>query len=365
MISFNNQPTNFVTNNEDFTINAYLRLLESVKTKFDTISYCDSFNCDNFILWRHDVDYSLQHALSLAKLEHQRGIHATYFINIHSEFYNALASDETKIIRNIRALGHDIGIHLDANYYKVDDISALERALEIELLIFEKILGSRPKAFSFHNPNATHLFYDAQYYAGLINCYSTYFKQEVNYVSDSNGYWRFQSIQGVLDSKEINKLQVLTHPGWWQEHPNYPRERIHKIVFQRAADTIRNYDEQLELDNRENLTYVPQNLMTLIKLELPISIILDFLFNQKLHEQIYLLFHDFIQTQNHETILPLVTHLSENEDTGHNELLHDILDQKNKLSELETFTRLSAKEKIYVIDKMSLVYLHFIQKTHC
>ena len=79
----------------------------------------------------------------------------------------------------------------------------------------------------------------------------------------------------------------------------------------------------------------------------------------------YLLFHDFIQTQNHETILPLVTHLFENEGTGHKELLHDILNQKNKLSELETFTLLPAKEKIYVIDKMSLVYLHFTQETHC
>lgn len=365
MISFKNKPKNFVTSNQDFTIKAYIKLLEIIKSKFDVITYRECCEKNKFILWRHDVDYSLQHAFSLAKLENQQGIHATYFINIHSDFYNALASDETEIIRKIKRLGHDIGIHLDASYYKVNGVSDLERALEIELQIFEKLLGSRPNVFSFHNPNETHLAFDAQQYAGLINCYSTFFKQEVDYVSDSNGYWRFKSIHDVLERQQSNKLQVLTHPGWWQEEPDHPRERILKISFQRAADTIRNYDNQLKLDNRENLTRVPRNLLSIIKLDSPISLRLDFLFHQKLYEQIYIIFYDFLLTQDSKTILQIALQLFESEESEYTGFLHAELNEKNKLSGLESFKGLSTEEKIYMLDKLSLVYFHFVQGQNC
>ena len=40
------------------------------------------------ILWRHDVDFSIHRASSLAKIENELGVKATYFLKLHSEFYN-------------------------------------------------------------------------------------------------------------------------------------------------------------------------------------------------------------------------------------------------------------------------------------
>lgn len=356
MISIDNKPINRSASNENFTVNAYIELLEQVKNKFKTILYADCFVTDSFILWRHDVDFSLNHALALARIEHQLGISATYFINIHSDFYNALAPDETEIIQTIKELGHDIGIHLDANYHDVKDTAALERALEVEILIFEKMFNSVPRAFSFHNPKATHLVYDKRYYAGLINCYSAYFKQDVDYVSDSNGYWRFKSIQDCLGNNEVKKLQVLTHPGWWQECVSYPRERVCNIVFRRAADTVRKYDRQLELDNRENLTRVPQNLMNIFKRSLPISAPVDVLFNQKMYDQIYTIFLDVIQSQDRQKILTLNAQMTDGEGKNYDEDFLKIFDFDNKVSKLEIFKNLSDEKKIDFIDKMSFIY---------
>ena len=47
----------------------------------------------------------------------------------------------------------------------------------------------------------------------MINAYAKYFKDNVEYCSDSNGYWRHQRLENFLNNKH-DKIQVLTHPVW-------------------------------------------------------------------------------------------------------------------------------------------------------
>ena len=44
-----------------------------------------------FVLWRHDVDHSLNRAYRLAEIEEEFGIKATYFIHIQSGFITCLS----------------------------------------------------------------------------------------------------------------------------------------------------------------------------------------------------------------------------------------------------------------------------------
>ena len=43
-----------------------------------------------FLILRHDVDFSLDYALQMAQKEAQNKIRSTYFILLHSPFYNPL-----------------------------------------------------------------------------------------------------------------------------------------------------------------------------------------------------------------------------------------------------------------------------------
>ncbi len=43
------------------------------------------------MLWRHDVDHSLNRAYRLAEIEEEFGIKATYFIHIQSGFITCLS----------------------------------------------------------------------------------------------------------------------------------------------------------------------------------------------------------------------------------------------------------------------------------
>ena len=54
---------------------------------YDVASSSDSSWSERSIL-RHDVDFSLNHALALAKIEAQEFVKAAYFVNQLSEFYN-------------------------------------------------------------------------------------------------------------------------------------------------------------------------------------------------------------------------------------------------------------------------------------
>lgn len=246
MISSENLPSNNNTNDEDFTLENYRELLKLAKFGWAILDYKNIDWGQKFILWRHDIDYSLNCSLKLAKIEYEEGVKATYFVNPHSEFYNLAEVTQHNIIKEILSLGHDLGLHFDAGFHDVKSESDLNNIIAMEAAYLKDSFGVMPSAFSFHNPVSENLECEEDEYAGLKNCYSQRFKNDVSYCSDSNGYWRFRRLSEVLKKREDIRLQVLTHPGWWQEKPAPPRQRIFRSAYGRAAATMQMYDQRME-----------------------------------------------------------------------------------------------------------------------
>ena len=252
MISSDNLALNNSTNDEDFTYSNYRELLKMAKSGW---KICDYRNIDwgeKFIVWRHDVDYSLNCSLKLAKVEQEVGVKATYFINPHSEFYNIAELSQHRMMKEILSYGHDLGLHFDAAFHEIKSEKDLHILVAKESSYLESLFGVKPIAFSFHNPVSENLASEADEYGGLKNCYSKRFKGEVGYCSDSNGYWRFRRLYEVLKERNDARLQVLTHPGWWQDEPAPPRQRIFRIAYGRAVATMDLYDRGLDHHRRIN-----------------------------------------------------------------------------------------------------------------
>jgi hypothetical protein len=60
---------------------------------------------------RHDVDSRLESALEIARLEHDRGLRATYFVLHTAPYWN-----DTELVprlRRLQELGHEVGFHND------------------------------------------------------------------------------------------------------------------------------------------------------------------------------------------------------------------------------------------------------------
>jgi hypothetical protein len=239
---------------EDFTIDEYGKILRVAKTKFRFASFEDRHGADPTALWRHDVDFSPQRALALAKIEADIGVIATYFFQLSSRFYNVFEPEISSIIRQIGLLGHAIGLHFEAGAAGLSGDIDLESRLVFEAGVLERLVDMKVSSFSLHNPTTMSGFsMDKSEYYGLLNASHSGLREEFAYCSDSNGVWRFRSLDAMVRDEQIVKLYALTHPEWWQVMPMTPRDRIQRCIDGRALFGANYYDALLSVNDRPNI----------------------------------------------------------------------------------------------------------------
>lgn len=240
---------------KDFTEENYRKLIKLAKQQYEFIFYTDLARDGKKLLWRHDLDFSVQRAFRLAQIEKEEGVCSTYFIHLHNEFYNLLEHDISQKVKKIKDMGHEIALHFDLSYYgNIKTLEQLEEYLYLEKRFIEDVFNINCKAFSFHNPDTfNYKVFNHMEIAGMINTYSSYLQDNYGYISDSNGYWRFERLQDVLVSQKYYNLHVLTHPGWWTSEPMSPRDRISRCIDGRAKAQHQRYDELLERMGRKNI----------------------------------------------------------------------------------------------------------------
>lgn len=184
------------------------------------------------------------------------GIKATYFIYPHSEGYNLYEHGLVETIKHIIALGHDIGLHVDMKFYKeVLNEYEYEKIAKREIADLEKLFHCKVKAVSFHNPEAAfgRKEYNFHSFAGCINAYAKEIFDEYKYISDSNGYWRFERLEDVLLSGNYKKLQLLLHPVWWCEQAKSPAKRIYDYFSNDAERRYKLYCNNITACDRANV----------------------------------------------------------------------------------------------------------------
>ena len=242
--------------NDAFTEAAYRALLEQARAKYRFLSFTAAATTEAGVLWRHDIDVSVHRALALARIEHDLGVRATYFVHLHSVFYNAFESAIAARLRAIAGLGHEIGVHFDPHFHGLapDRAADLSPAVAAEADAIASLTEARVVAVSFHDPDKHGgSVADEDEIAGLVSSYGRTIRARFGYCSDSNGHWRFASIDEELASGRHARLQVLTHPEWWVPKPMSPRDRIARAIDGRAAAIAAGYDATLAALGRENL----------------------------------------------------------------------------------------------------------------
>lgn len=250
---------------EDFTEENYQIILEQTLNRgyqFAEFDYGEMKSEGKIVLWRHDVDFSLNRAYRLAEIESKtgEGIKSTYFIHLQSSFYNVFEPGQYERIRKIIDLGHRIGLHFDHGFYTQGKMITDERDIEecalLEKELLEKYFEIDIKAVSFHNPEAANtLALRQDYYAGMVNAYSQMIFDNCKYCSDSNGYWRYDRLQDVIAAGH-EKLHILTHPAWWTPSEMMPYERIKRCVIGRSEKVVEDYCDILNQCGRENVGHI-------------------------------------------------------------------------------------------------------------
>ena len=247
-------------------LETYENYINKTIQSYKTVRFCDFFenskiklkyqnSKDKFCLLRHDIDFDLQNALNIAKIEAKKKVFSTFTILLGSEYYNPFEKENRKIISKILKLGHEIGLHFDVSLYKISNEKELEFYLKIEKSILENLINSKIVMFSFHNTNNFTMKCRNESYANLINSYSNNIQLNIDYVSDSNGYWRFRSWDEILKNKK-KFIQILTHPVWWNKNNELkPFETVCNTILKRSRKNILNYCNNFSLNSeRKNIS---------------------------------------------------------------------------------------------------------------
>ena len=202
----------------NFTLNDYIELLQYFnKThEFITFSEYEKKSATNaIILLRHDIDFSLEKALSMAIIEAELGIKSTYFILFSSPFYNVLDDDNIEIVGKIKELGHEIGLHYDVSIIARGNKKSPLSLLNAQVNILKELTGNQISSIAMHNPSTSGK--DIFRHTNYINSYDDKFLKGMAYFSDSCMAWRNDFIKSMELNNFPSKIQLVIHPFVWSE----------------------------------------------------------------------------------------------------------------------------------------------------
>jgi hypothetical protein len=175
-----------------FSLDHYRELLEAARAGGYRFTHFDELPRPGDLLLRHDVDLSLDAALTMAELEAAEGASATYFLMTESVFYNLASKEGVAAIDRLRELGHRIGLH--AVYPNaVPD-------------------GRFDPVLAWHNPEPEYMTTPVD---GVVNVMQEGWFDPATYRSDSNHRWRSGCPHEELRAGAFAWLQLLTHPEIW------------------------------------------------------------------------------------------------------------------------------------------------------
>lgn len=214
-----------------------------------------------FCILRHDVEFSLARALTMAKIDAALGVKSTFYIQTRSNAYNAVSSANAAIIRKIKDLGIDIGLHLYTSHLADHDWAALGRELAFQSSILAHVLGEKITRFSTHRPSPWFLQARHDEISGMLNAYGPSFfeyttdmhSRSVSFLTDSRRRWDYGH---PLDHIKDNRVQLALHPDEWSVTGADTRSNFDALIIEQEESflqTLRaectHYSRSLSLAN--------------------------------------------------------------------------------------------------------------------
>lgn len=230
----------------------YRRIIRDIKeTGRGGISYHEAVGMPEFIVMRHDVEFSMERAYDMSMVESGMDFRSTYFVQITNNSYNALSKRNIDMMRDMAYRGHEIGLHYHLNGQR--DALAVRDGVRDQMRIMSEMLGMPVTTYSFHRPVKEIYYYNIRI-DGTINAYSPEFftyaenvgmdtELEVKYIADSKHRWNY----GYPDLATFGlypKIQILIHPFSWTEQGYDNLDNFRSLIEEKQSVLIDTMDEE-------------------------------------------------------------------------------------------------------------------------
>jgi hypothetical protein len=244
----------------DFNLSLCSELLISLKNNHKHIlsyaSYVQEKPTGKFTILRHDIDKNPQNALKIARIEHEIGIHGTYYFRIHPSVF------KPSIIREIAGLGHEIGYHYeDYTNNNADPIKAIA-SFQKNLEEFRKIVPVKTICMDGHpiskyNNLDLWKYYDYKDFGIECEPYLDFNFNKILYLSDTGRGWNLieysvwdkvrnpfdyhnktthELIKDLEEGKLPDQIMITIHPQRWHENP---LPWLRELVLQRLKNIVK------------------------------------------------------------------------------------------------------------------------------
>lgn len=186
-----------------------IEFLKEILKEIASYNYCFS-RFDNErsnvkkIYLRHDVDISPYNALKIGQMEFELNCCANFFFQIGAETYNIFSDNVISIIKQLRDMGHCVGLHIDEQF------GTEETGIRKTIDWFSTCITPVDNVISFHRPTKSVI---NQSFSSFINAYETRFLN--NYLSDSRRNHEFYPQLQAWMKEQVEEVQLLLHPVWW------------------------------------------------------------------------------------------------------------------------------------------------------
>ena len=144
-----------------FSYAEYRNVITLVKQNLPIMDFSEvSDEVNSFCVLRHDIEFSIDRALEMARIEHEDlNVHSTYTVQLRNNTYNALSQKNIEAIQEIESMGHYIGLH--QNPPMMGDDELVDYILK-DIKTLEHYYGFEVDRFAFHRcgSNPTFIFDD-------------------------------------------------------------------------------------------------------------------------------------------------------------------------------------------------------------
>jgi len=252
--------------NLDFTLTAYKKLLKSFQNEgylFHTFAeWREEKPVGKFVIFRHDIDKKPKNALTIARIEAEAGVKATYFFKTSSQVF------DIDIIKKIASLGHEIGYHyqdfVQANGNNKDAIALFQKNLsKIRSVVLVNTIAMDGCPWSRYDNRdlwKTHNYRDydiiGEPYFDFLNL------EDVLYFTDTGRCWdgdkynirdkrinastlnqpKFHTtaefIEWIKSSQNQLPIMITTHPQRWT---NKPIEWFNEYWMQQLKNCVKRF----------------------------------------------------------------------------------------------------------------------------
>jgi len=187
-----------------------------------------------YIALRHDVDFAPGYSLEMAELERAAGVTSTFFVLVDGQFYNPLDREVVRQIRQIHALGHEIGLHFAVSSAVHADVG---QEVAFRLSVLSSIVGVAVRSFSQHDPvNAGFAVVTLPPgHRACVDASRAIKDNNLLYVSDSAMMWRRYTFETAIE--ENRNLSLLAHPHSWL-HPESDYVAMIRDLESREVQTV-------------------------------------------------------------------------------------------------------------------------------